>query len=72
MLLRNYIRWKQVIFFILFNSLLLRESSFRIVNCLKSFDFKMFFVYTLHLLRSPYWRICTKFLLYFDKHMTCF
>ena len=30
-----------------------RKSSFHIANCLKSFDFKLFFVYTLKLLRSP-------------------
>jgi len=62
----------KLIFFILSGSLLLRESSLRIVNCLKSFDFKLFFVYTLHLLRGPYWSICTKFLFNFNEHMTCF
>jgi len=32
-------------FFILFRNLLLRESPFHTVNCLKSFNFKLFFVY---------------------------
>ena len=49
-------------------NLLLRESPFHIVNCLKLFDFALFFVYTLKLLKGPLWRI---FLLYFEKHMTC-
>jgi len=35
------------IFFILSGSLLLRESPFHIVNCLKLFDFTLFFVYIL-------------------------
>jgi len=34
--------------------LLLRESRFHVVNCLKSFDFKLFFVYTLKLLRGSF------------------
>jgi len=52
----------------LFGNLLLRESPFYIVNCLKLFDFTLFFVYTLKLLKGPLWHI---FLLYFEKHMTC-
>ena len=31
----------------------MRESPFHIVNCFKSFDFKLFFVYTLNLLKAP-------------------
>jgi len=33
-------------------TLLLRETHFHIANCLKSFDFKLFFVYTLKSLRG--------------------
>ena len=40
-------------FFILSGNLLLRESPFQIVNCLKLFDFTLFFVYTLKLLKAP-------------------
>jgi len=46
-LYKNFIRWKQVKFFNMSGNLLLRESPFYIVNCLKSFDFKYLFVYTL-------------------------
>jgi len=42
---------------------------FHIVNCLKLFDFTSFFVYTLKWLKGHLWHI---FLLYFEKHMTCF
>jgi len=70
MLYRNFIRWNQGKFFILSGNLLLRESTFYIVNCLKSFGFKLFFVYTFKLLRGPFRHICTKILLYFDKHMS--
>ena len=35
-------------------NLLLRESPFHVVNCLKSFDFILFFVHTLKLLRGPF------------------
>jgi len=70
--IQSFIRWNQGKFFILSGNLLLRESTFCTVNCLKSFSFKMFFVYTLKLLRGPFRHICTKILLYFDKHMTCF
>jgi len=55
-------------FFILSGNLLLRESPFHIVNCLKSFDFTLFIVYTIKLLKGPLWHI---YLLYFEKHMTC-
>jgi len=41
-------------FFILSGNLLLRESPFQIVNCLKLFDFTLFFVYTLKLLKAPF------------------
>jgi len=41
----KFIRGKQVKLFILCGNLLLRESPFHIVSCLKSFDFKLFFVY---------------------------
>ena len=68
MLHKNFTCWKQLKFFILSGNLLLRESPFHIVNCLKLFDFKLFFVYTLKLLKGPLWHI---FLLYFEKHMTC-
>jgi len=47
---------------------LLGESPFHIANCLKLFDFTLFSVYTLNMLKSPFWHI---FLLYFKKHMTC-
>jgi len=53
-------------------NLLLRESQFHFVNCLKSFDFKLFFVHALKLMRGYVWHICMKFLFYFDKHMTFF
>ena len=42
MLYRNFIRWKQVKFFVLSGISLLRESPFHTVNCLKSFDFTLF------------------------------
>jgi len=35
-----------------FGNLLLRESAYHIVNCLKSFDFLLFFAYSLKLLRG--------------------
>ena len=54
MLFRNFIRWKQVKFFILPGNLLLRENPFHILKCLKSYDFKLFFFYTLKLLWGPY------------------
>ena len=60
-LYRKFIRWNQGKFFILSENLLLGESTFYIVNCLKSFGFKLFFVYTFKLLRSPFRLICTKF-----------
>jgi len=44
LLYRNFIRGKQVKFFILCGNLLLRESQFHIVSCSKSFDFQLFFV----------------------------
>jgi len=44
---RNFICWKQVKFFILSGTLLLRETPFHMVNCLKPFDFKLFCVCTL-------------------------
>jgi len=46
--------------------------SIHTVNYLKSLDFKLFFVYTLNLLRIPFWHIFTEILFYFDKYMTCF
>jgi len=64
----NFTCWKQIKFFTLSRNLVLRESPFHIVNCLKLFDFTLFFVYTLKLLKGPLWHI---FLLYFEKHMTC-
>jgi len=39
-------------------NLLLRESPFHIVNCLKLFDFTLFFVYTLQLLKGHLWHFC--------------
>ena len=68
MLHKNFTCWKQFKFFILSGNLLLRESPFGTVNCLKLFDFTLFFIYTLKLLKGPLWHI---FLLYFEKHMTC-
>jgi len=58
----------QFYIFILSGNLLLRESTFHIANCLKLFDFTLFFVYTLKLLKGPLWHI---FLLCFEKRMTC-
>ena len=49
---RNFIRWKQFKFFVLSENLLLLESPFHIVNCLKSFNLKSFFAHTLNLLRA--------------------
>jgi len=51
-----------VIFFILSGNLLLREGPFHTVNCLQSFVFKLFFTYTLDLLKVPFWHICTEIL----------
>ena len=45
---------KEVKFSILSGNLLLRESTFYTINCLKSFDFKLIFVYTFKLLRAPF------------------
>jgi len=45
---------KQAKIFILSGNLILCESSFHIVKCLKSLDFKLFFVYTFHLLKPPF------------------
>jgi len=59
---------KQFKFFILSGNLLLRENPFHTANCLKLFDFTLFFVYTLKLLKGRLWPI---FLLCFEKHMTC-
>ena len=59
---------KAIQIFILSGSLLLRESPFHTVNCLKLFDFTLFFIYALKLLKAPLWHI---FLLCFEKHMTC-
>jgi len=56
MLYRNVCLLK-VNFFILSGNLLLRESPFHIASCLKLFDFKLFFVYTLNLLRSSHCHI---------------
>jgi len=52
---KNFSRWKQFKFIILSANLPLRESPFHIVNCLKLFDFTLFFVYTLKLLKDPLW-----------------
>jgi len=59
--------------FIFSGNMLLRESPFHIVNCLKFFDFTLFFVYTLKL-KAPliFCFIFALFLLYFEKHMTCY
>jgi len=46
-LYRIFICWNEVKFFIFSGNLLLRESPFNLVNCLKSFDFKLCFVYAL-------------------------
>ena len=59
MLYKNIIRWKQVSFLILSGDLLLRVGPFHAVDCVKSVDFKMFFVYILNLLRVPFWHIYT-------------
>ena len=67
MLHKNFNGWKQFKFFILSGNLLLRESPFHIINCLKLFDFTLFFAYTLKLVKGSLRRM---FLLYFEKHMT--
>jgi len=54
MLHKSFTCWKQCKFFILSGNLLLRESPFRNVNCLKLFNFTLFFVYTLKLLNGPF------------------
>ena len=53
MLHKNFTYWMQFEFFILSGNLLLRESLFHTVNYLKLFDFILFFVYTLKLLKGP-------------------
>ena len=53
MLHKNFACWKQFKFFISSGNLLLRESPFDIVNCLKLFDFTSFFVYTLKVIKGP-------------------
>jgi len=68
MLYRNFIRWKQVNFFILSGNLLLHEGTFHIINCLKSFDLKLFFVYTLKLLRAPFGTCAYNFVLFWKTH----
>jgi len=50
---------KSSLIFILFGKLLMREGPFHIVNCVKSFDFKLFLVYILDLLAAPFWHICS-------------
>jgi len=50
---------KASLILILSGNLILHEGPFRIVNCLKSIDFKLFFVYTLNLLKVPFWHIYT-------------
>jgi len=57
MLHKNFTRWKQFKFFILSGHMLLRESPFHIINCLKLVDFALFFVYKLKLLKAPFWHI---------------
>jgi len=56
-------------YLILSGNLFLRKNPFRNVNCLKSFDFALFFVYTLKLLKNPAWH---NSLLYFEKIMSGF
>jgi len=46
MLYKNVIWRKQVKIFVLSGNLLVRETQFHVVSCLKSFDFKLFFVCT--------------------------
>ena len=48
-------------------NLLLHENPFHTVNCLKLFNFTLFFVYTIKLLKGSLWHI---FLIYFEKRMT--
>ena len=57
MLHKSFTRWKQFKFFILSGKFLLRESPIHFLNCLKLFDFTLFFVYTLKLLKGPLWHI---------------
>jgi len=54
--------------FSLSENLLLHENPFHIVNCLKFFEFTLFFVYTLKLFKAPLWHIFFCFIL---KNMTC-
>jgi len=71
MLHKNSTSRMQFEFFIFSGNLLLRESPFHIVNCLKFFDFTLFFVHTLKLLKGPL-IFFALFVLYFEKHMTCY
>jgi len=48
---------KASLIFNLSENLFLRESPFHIVNCLNPFDFTLFFVCTLKLLKGPLWHI---------------
>jgi len=52
---------KQVKFFILSENFLLCEIPFHIVNCLKSFHFKLFFVYVLTCWGGPFHAFARKF-----------
>ena len=61
MLHRNFFHLKQVKFFILHGNLLLHQSPFHMVNCWKSFDYNLFFAYTLKLLRIPIWHFAHNF-----------
>jgi len=56
---RNFIRRKQVQFFILSGNLLLRESRFHTVNCLKSFDLSCSSPTQVKVVDGSLWYICT-------------
>jgi len=62
---------KSVKFVILSGNLLLRENSYHIANCLKSFNFELFFVCQLKFSMGSLVHLHTMFL-YLEKSMTYF
>jgi len=57
-----YLVQASLIFFMLTGNLLLREGQFHTAKFLKSVDFKLYFAYTLVLLKVTFWHICTELL----------
>jgi len=68
LLYRNFIHGNQLI---LSGNLLLRENSYHIANCLKSFNFELFFVCQLKFSMGSLVHLHTMFL-YLEKSMTYF